>query len=280
MEINKGFKYGQTLKKINLRDINTYVGGTKEKYYERFIRTNPLDSFLLNQDSNFLNRKFAKSFGDYSSQDGLQFNSSKKEREFLTNNTIFLHNDNENDNLQKIFTKRKSKRDFRNKNWSINDLDIIFGSLKEYPKKHRSYASAGDIYPINIYFYPFNIKNLEDKSVYKYQPISNSITKVAAKRTYSISDLFSIGNISNKNNIKLAIILVCDRRRIEFKYGDRGFIFSLIESGEISQILSLIAADKGYKLCLLGGYDQNKNNEILGIDGVTSFITCSIIMGS
>lgn len=280
MEVNKGYKYGQTLKKVELRKMSSIIKASKEEYINRFVIESPLSTFLLNMDSNLGSFKYAKSFGDYSKGEAGQFNSDMSHREYVSSDEkIDLDSNSSKSFLSGVFKKRKSRRDFANKEWSFDELSSILSEFRVYSNGHRSYASAGNMYPISIYFYPLNIKGISSACVYKYQPVSNTILEISSKREFEISDLFSIGNVENISNINLVIILVCDRRKLEFKYGDRGFIFSLIEAGEIMQNLAILATEHDYKFCQLGGYDINRNNKVLGIDGVTSFITSASIMG-
>ncbi len=53
----------------------------------------------------------------------------------------------------------------------------------------------------------------------------------------------------------------------------------MIESGEMIQNIALSAAQYDYKMCQLGGYDIEKSNIALGIDGFASFITACAVLG-
>lgn len=52
------------------------------------------------------------------------------------------------------------------------------------------------------------------------------------------------------------------------KYGDRGYRFLMQESGFVAQTISLLAESINLSSCMLGGYNDDKVNEFIGIDGV------------
>lgn len=56
--------------------------------------------------------------------------------------------------------------------------------------------------------------------------------------------------------------------RLLIKYGDRGYRFLMQESGFVAQTISLLAESINLSSCMLGGYNDDKVNEFIGIDGV------------
>jgi SagB-type dehydrogenase family enzyme len=53
--------------------------------------------------------------------------------------------------------------------------------------------------------------------------------------------------------------------RTIIKYGDRGYRFILMKTGFVSENISLICESIGLSSCMVGGYQDDKINEFLGI---------------
>lgn len=67
--------------------------------------------------------------------------------------------------------------------------------------------------------------------------------------------------------------------RKPIKYGDRGYRFLMQESGFVAQTISLLAESINLSSCMLGGYNDDKVNEFIGIDGVFETINNIIVIG-
>lgn len=68
-------------------------------------------------------------------------------------------------------------------------------------------------------------------------------------------------------------------QRTMLKYGDRGDRFILQEVGAMNQNMSLLCENLGLGSCIIGGYDDDKVNDFLGIDGATESIQSVMIIG-
>lgn len=278
MDYNAINDYGNRLKKINFGRTISLDSGTKEQYYDRFIKK--ADFWNLEVDNDFNTGKYAKSFEMYSDQIGRKFSTSFELNETLKK-AIFLPPAEKNNKkeLEELFKNRISRRKFDNTTWSLQNLSNLFSGIKALTDNHRGYASGGGLYPVNLYFFTQNIIGLENFSVYKYQPCSDSVIKISKMRYMDFTSYIHIENLINSKNIKLALYLVANRTKNEFKYGERVTFFSLLESGEMIQNIALCASQYDYKMCQLGGYDIEKSNETLNIDGITSFITACAVLG-
>ena len=73
------------------------------------------------------------------------------------------------------------------------------------------------------------------------------------------------------------ILLVGVLPRIKFKYGERGYRFALLEAGHISQNILLAAESESIGAFSIGGFLDDKLNDMLRLDGVEEsgyFILC------
>ncbi len=68
-------------------------------------------------------------------------------------------------------------------------------------------------------------------------------------------------------------------RRVRFKYGERSYRFSLIESGRLSSDILLLAGIMSLAAVPIGGFLDSDINRILRSDGVTEFCTYAFLVG-
>ncbi len=251
-----------------------------ELYLDRFTGK---DSFL---DQFILNRK--NDFKDYDSQIALQSSAEDGNSDIVSNPKLFeiLENSIEipsaDQNLQSlplIFKKRHSTRKFKQRPLALQDIGNITSALRvQKDGFKRSYPSAGGLFPINVYFYLKDLKDISN-GVYKYQAGSNSLLKLSNSKAIDFKELFEISNFQTTKGINIAVLLVDYRLKNEIKYGDRGFVFGLLEAGAVMQNIELVCTAYDYGICQLGGYDLSKNEEMLEINGKSECIVGAAVIG-
>lgn len=280
MEYKDIYDCGNKLNKLAFNRTFSLATGSKEDYYNRFVRrTDYLE--LNNVENDFIGDKFVRSFESYSNPQNQKFSMSFNLKEDL-NRAIKLPKvyKSSNKNLEQIFFERSSKREFKNTIWSLQDVSNLFSGIRVFSNKHRSYASGGGLYPINLYFFAQKIRGLKKMAVYRYQPVTHTVLEIGEIHQNNLSAYAHIENFVNLENISMMMFLVNNRNENEFKYGNRGTIFSLVEAGEMIQNIALCAAEYNYKMCQLGGYNIEKSNVELKINGVNTFIAACAVVGS
>lgn len=134
----------------------------------------------------------------------------------------------------------------------------------------RAYPSAGALYPIDIFCITLGVNEL-GQDLYYYDSTKNILRRLAC----GISQQRLCEIIVQKSLIDVCVVLflfVACIERSTFKYGERGYRFSLIEAGHIAQNITLtsLAEERNY-LCM-GGYFDKRAERLLGIDGVTQTV--------
>jgi SagB-type dehydrogenase family enzyme len=67
--------------------------------------------------------------------------------------------------------------------------------------------------------------------------------------------------------------------RTQFKYGQRGYRFALLEAGHVVQNVLLAAADLGLPALPLGGFYDRRLDAIVGADGLDEASVYSVALG-
>lgn len=163
--------------------------------------------------------------------------------------------------LDNIMINRKSVRNFHNK-LTLKDISkILYFSLGLYDYSHpytskRFHPSAGKRYPLEAYVLSLN--SSLSTGGYHYNIKTHNLEELVLCNKGHITELFSEEFIQNASII---ICLSSVFRRSTSKYSDRGYRFSLIESGHVGQNIHLSATALNKFSCPIGGfYDEKINN--------------------
>jgi SagB-type dehydrogenase family enzyme len=123
-------------------------------------------------------------------------------------------------------------------------------------KSKRVYPSAGGSYPNHIFIFIRNNLNIDD-GLYWYDEKDHSIVKISSNYIYE-GALLQDGIDAN-----LCFVIASDLNKSQEKYGLRGYRFSLLEAGHISQNMLHLANVMGWKSTPIGGFrDEVINNRL------------------
>ena len=188
--------------------------------------------------------------------------------------------------------KRRSTRDYdKEYKISLNELTaLLFNSYGVTFKSKivgfdvdghigmRNVPSGGALYPLEMYVVIFNAHI--PSGLYHYRADTNVLELL--KEGDFIEELLKIIQAEPYVNMRTSSALIITTGIIErllIKYGDRGYRFLMQESGFVGQTISLLAESINLCSCMLGGYNDDKVNEFLGIDGVFETINNIIVVG-
>lgn len=173
--------------------------------------------------------------------------------------------------LSKMIRKRQSARSFSDKKISQNQIFYLLSNScglikkgKDINQSRRPYPSAGARYPLEVY--PIVLKCEEIKPGLYHYNVKENCLELLLQEDLSKWLIKITGGEKWIEKAAVAFIItgVLDRTRI--KYGDRGYRYSLIEAGHLGQNICLLATELGLGNCPLGGFIDNKVNNLLDID--------------
>jgi len=169
---------------------------------------------------------------------------------------------------------------------SLNDLSRLLyftygvsGVIKtlDGPLYLRTAPSAGALYPTEIYLVVSNVKDLEN-GIYNYLAKEHILQLV--KKGDFIKDLRACcldDNIGTKSN--LIFILTDIFYRSKWKYHERGYRYSLIDTGYVIANLTLEATSMGLSAKAYIDFSDDKVNELLGLDGIKEASVALVAVG-
>jgi SagB-type dehydrogenase family enzyme len=70
----------------------------------------------------------------------------------------------------------------------------------------------------------------------------------------------------------VTFVWVANRHRMAWRYGERGYRYLFLDAGHVCQNLYLAAESIAAGACAIGAFDDERVNQLLGLDGVEQFV--------
>ena len=172
--------------------------------------------------------------------------------------------------LEEAIEMRRSTRNYSRKSITLSQLSqLLFSAQGITGKSHnhhlRTVPSAGALYPFEIYVIANNIEDLL-QGIYHYSVLNHTLELI--KSGNFRKEITSAGlkqEMLGDADVTLVLSAIFDRVRC--KYGERGFRYTYIEAGHISQNIYLQAVSLGLGSVSVGAFLDNKVNQLIGLDG-------------
>ncbi|RCX16521.1 SagB-type dehydrogenase family enzyme [Anaerobacterium chartisolvens] len=264
--------YFLTQKGISLSDIMAEFSEFDAKklflFLQDLIKKRILVSSILSPAEVFYlqNHLFKNEYSEKIKYNAEELNKFKKKHlnrayEVYTGPKIELNKDE----VLQLISRRRTCRVFDTQNKLPYSIFSKMLSLLRQEKTEGSirynYASAGGLYPIDIYVYvkEARVENV-NKGLYYYSPSENSLTLI--DDTCEVSkDTHYFTNQSIFGNSAFSLFLVYNAEVTMPKYGGMAYLFAAIDSGIIVGTLTLVAEQNNVGLCSIGDLNFKKIEE-------------------
>jgi len=184
-----------------------------------------------------------------------------------------------NTSLLELLNKRASERTFSKALLSLGEISSLLHhsvGIRSKNASTRFYPSAGKRYPLETYILNFSISDLPS-GLYHYNLQQRSLVSLFS-RNFSTKISQLTGQQWTEDSHAM-IILSAVFGRSSIKYSDRSLRYCYIEAGHIAQNIHLVATALDVKSCSIGGFIDQKMNEILDIDSGTEAVLSMIAIG-
>ena len=143
-------------------------------------------------------------------------------------------------------------------------LAVLMGLEREGWDRYR-YASAGGLYPVQVYLYaaPDRVSGL--RGTYYYHPLEHRLVELDPHVRID-GRVHSADNRAMADEAAFSIFLVGQLRAIEPLYGSLGREFCRLEAGYMGQLLMTEARTHGLGLCPIGGVAYDGLGDALRLD--------------
>ena len=135
------------------------------------------------------------------------------------------------------------------------------------------YPSAGGLYPIDIYLYikSERVENV-DGGLYYYSPQENEIRKISDEKIEKNTYFYQNQEIFEGS--AFSIFFVYNAHASMPKYGGMAYFYGIIETGVISELLSIVSEQIGLGSCIIGEMDYRTIVSLLKINDNEIYIMC------
>jgi SagB-type dehydrogenase family enzyme len=132
---------------------------------------------------------------------------------------------------------------------------------KTSPRGYRTAPSAGALYPLEVFFFAFDVTGLEE-GVYRYFPDEHTIVMTRKGNVREALCKSSL-NQSPVRQAPVVIVISAVYERTMGKYGQRGGRYVHIEAGHAAQNVCLQAVSDGLGTVVVGAFLDHEINALL-----------------
>ncbi len=161
--------------------------------------------------------------------------------------------------VEETISRRRSIREFSDKELSIEQISQLLWSLQGITNKQRnlrSAPSAGATYPLEVY-------TVTNHGVFKYIPQYHQLKKLSDKNIRPDLSSACLGQRWIIHTVNFVITAVFERTT--GRYGDRGKQYVYIEVGHAAENLHLQAVALGLGSVPVGAFNNNDVAKVLSL---------------
>jgi SagB-type dehydrogenase family enzyme len=146
-----------------------------------------------------------------------------------------------------------------------------------FPRPFRTVPSAGALYPLELYFHSIAVEDLTP-GLYHYNPSRSTLRQLRAR---DLSDELAAALVQPNLAFDASVLffITAAFERATFKYGERGYRFTLLEAGHVGQNIDLAANALHLGAINIGGFFDREVDDLLGLDGVAHSTLYMVAVG-
>jgi SagB-type dehydrogenase family enzyme len=188
--------------------------------------------------------------------------------------------------LCEAIRRRVSAREFRQCPVPLGSLaQLLFhgNGIREVPvfdgyrNYRRNAPSAGNLGSVDLYPLVLRVEGVK-RGVYHYHPVDHRLTEIAGGD--ALAAMETVLSQPEFGQAGVIIALGSSLARVRAKYGIRGYRYACMDAGHVAQNLCLAAAALGLGACPAGGFDDDRLNDLLGLDGVDEAALYAVAIGA
>ncbi len=128
----------------------------------------------------------------------------------------------------------------------------------------RSTPSAGGLYPLEVHLATQQVTGLAD-GLHHYDPRAHEIEVRRPGLFNSELAEMTLGQ-QMLADVNIVIVIVAERGRTMWKYGQRGYRYVLLDAGHLAENLYLAATALGLGAVTIGGFFDAELHRLFGLD--------------
>src|SRR4029077_8661495 len=173
--------------------------------------------------------------------------------------------------LDEAISRRATTRAMTRARLRINDLAALlhaaYGLTDPTLRPRRTVPSGGGLYPLELFFHTAQVEGIPS-GIFYFSPTLNALRLVSeGDQTLRLSEMLGQPELVMESSLLLVITALFGRNT--FKYGDRGYWYTLLEAGHVAQNVNLVCAGLGLGCVNIGGFLDRRIDDFLDLDGTT-----------
>ncbi len=178
--------------------------------------------------------------------------------------------------LATVIQKRRSRRKFLPAPLSLEEVSFLLWAGQGIRKQvnqglaFRTVPSAGCRHALETYLIVLNVEGLE-QGIYRYLPVEHQL--LLERKEEGLAERLSEATLGQTFTGKAAVTFVWTAipYRMEWRYSAAAHKVIALDAGHVCQNLYLATEAIGAGTCAIAAYDQEKMDELLGLDGKDEF---------
>ena len=191
--------------------------------------------------------------------------------------------------ISEAINSRTSARDFNGSDLSFEKLNILLGqscgvrdTISAYKRRDialRNFPTVGGLQCTELYIVVNGVSGLS-QGLYHYNPIKNCL-ELIERGNFRWHVVNCCPNHEWLSEASVVIFIAPDVSRLTWKYGAyKSYRLAHLETGVASQNLHLVATALELGSCMVFGFDDERTDSLLGLDGRREFTTLVIAFGN
>jgi SagB-type dehydrogenase family enzyme len=189
-----------------------------------------------------------------------------------------------NVNLSDAINNRVSVRAYSDQPLSLDELSYVLWctqgikKITKHPATQRTVPSAGARHCFESYLLVNKVESLTP-GLYRFLAAEHSIQEVNLREGIGEDIMKACLDQGFILNAAIALILTAVRYRMMWRYTERGYRYMHLDAGHVIQNMYLCAEAIDSGACAIAAFDDDKLNELIGVDGVEQFTVYLGVLG-
>ena len=193
------------------------------------------------------------------------------------------------ESFSEVINSRASIRDFKRSDLSLEKLNVLLSqscgvrdTISAYNRRNialRNFPTVGGLQCTELYLVVNGVSDLS-QGLYHYNPIQNCL-ELIERGNFRWHVVNCCPNHEWLSEASVVIFIAPDVSRLTWKYGAyKSYRLAHLETGVTSQNLHLVATALELGSCMVFGFDDERADSLLGLNGRQEFTTLVVAVGN
>jgi len=186
--------------------------------------------------------------------------------------------------LRQAIEQRKSTRHYTSQPLTLGELSLLLWmtqGVKEVTKRpatRRTVPSAGARHAFETYLAINHVEGLP-AGLYRFLAIEHKLQEIERDPNFIDRLADTCWKQQQVSASAVTFVWAAVRERMYWRYSERGYRYLFLDAGHVCQNLYLAGEALHCGVCVIGAYDDDAIDQLLGLDGVEQFVIYAASIG-